>query len=411
MDILIKNYIDNPRSVVTNFEMAVAYMEREQHAAACSHFLRAAEWGNPETDKDYMYESLVHLSILLGKLGHRTFTEEGYLLHAISLDPSRREAYWVLSQVYERQSKWQESYTMASLALHQKKKKPFRHDIGFEGEYMIMFQLAVSGWWTGRIKESRDILFSMHKYKMNQRYMDLVQKNMSSVGKGPDPFMKYDPSLKESLRYKFKNYRLLKQTHGQVFQDLFVLSMLDGKAGGYYLEIGAAHPYKGNNTALLEEEFGWKGISIEYDEALVAEFRSARKNEVICKDATLINYDSLLKVKGAPVDIDYLQLDCEPPAITFAALLALPLGHYRFAVITYEHDFYADVTRSYRDLSRKYLEDNGYVLVVNDIARDPDSPFEDWWVHPGLVNPDIIQRMMSIKEDGVNLPLDYFFKS
>ena len=39
----------------------------------------------------------------------------------------------------------------------------------------------------------------------------------------------------------------------------------------------------------------------------------------------------------------------------------------------------------------------GYKLVVNDICADKDKrcSFEDWWVHPDLVNSGILSIMLS----------------
>ena len=49
-------------------------------------------------------------------------------------------------------------------------------------------------------------------------------------------------------------------------QDMFVLSMLDGKRNGVYVEIGADKPKIINNSYLLERKFGWRGVSFELDE-------------------------------------------------------------------------------------------------------------------------------------------------
>jgi len=48
-------------------------------------------------------------------------------------------------------------------------------------------------------------------------------------------------------------------------QDQWVLNLLSGKRGGTYVEIGGGHPRLGNNTFLLENSFGWVGVSIEID--------------------------------------------------------------------------------------------------------------------------------------------------
>ena len=57
-------------------------------------------------------------------------------------------------------------------------------------------------------------------------------------------------------------------------QDLFVLSVLDKKIEGTYVEIGSAWPIKSNNTYLLESEFYWQGISFDNDSSFVNEFGS-----------------------------------------------------------------------------------------------------------------------------------------
>lgn len=96
--------------------------------------------------------------------------------------------------------------------------------------------------------------------------------------------------------------------------------------------------------------------------------------------------------------IDYLQLDCEPPKTTFETLLQIPFDKYKFKIITYEHDYCVDFTKSYRDKSRKYLLSLGYELLVNNISANINSPFEDWWIHPDFLSRDIIDLMKSISE-------------
>ena len=40
----------------------------------------------------------------------------------------------------------------------------------------------------------------------------------------------------------------------------------------------------------------------------------------------------------------------------------------------------------------------GYQLVVSNVSVDDKSPFEDWWVHPDLVDNEIIQKLKSHKD-------------
>ena len=62
-----------------------------------------------------------------------------------------------------------------------------------------------------------------------------------------------------------------------------------------------------------------------------------------------------------------------------------PLVEYKFGVITYEHDYYTDESKSYRDLSRKFLKSKGYKLMVSNIAPNDTDIFEDWWIEPTLI--------------------------
>lgn len=71
----------------------------------------------------------------------------------------------------------------------------------------------------------------------------------------------------------------------------------------------------------------------------------------------------------------------------------IPLDKYKFAVITLEHDYYADITKLYRDASREYLLSKGYKLAVTNISPNDNCPYEDWWIHPDLIDPKIFEKI------------------
>jgi len=127
---------------------------------------------------------------------------------------------------------------------------------------------------------------------------------------------------------------------------------------------------------------------------------------VFCLDATKIDYSKFIKRAGLPADIDYLQLDCDPPARTFEILQLIPFEEHRFATITFEHDFYADP--SIRAKSREFLKSKGYVLVASDIAFNATNSYEDWWAHPELVDKKILKKMIDASEP-VKYCKDYLF--
>ena len=137
----------------------------------------------------------------------------------------------------------------------------------------------------------------------------------------------------ENLKTKFTGAENIENNWSQSMQDIFVMSMLDGKRNGVYVEIGADQPRVISNTYLLEKNFDWSGISFELDADKVAFFNTIRKNKCLCEDATLYDYKSLFQKSNYPKQIDYLQLDIDPAEGTLRALKALPLDDYRFCLL------------------------------------------------------------------------------
>ena len=143
---------------------------------------------------------------------------------------------------------------------------------------------------------------------------------------------------------------------------------------------------------------------------MVDKFRSLRSNKIICTDGTRIDYAKLLNESNLySSNIDYLQIDCEPPAKTFEILLSIPFHKYKFGIITYEHDYYLDITKTYREKSRNYLRSLGYVLILPNISLDDSTPFEDWWAHPDLIDEEIIDKLTINNELYTNNIESYLF--
>lgn len=206
------------------------------------------------------------------------------------------------------------------------------------------------------------------------------------------------------LRLPFAGSENIVHNFSQCYQDMFVLSATNGKRGGSYVEIGSNEPYYSSNTALLETVFEWTGVSIDIDPDEVARFSKTRRNRVTLGDATSVDYDALFEALQLGPDFDFLQVDCEPASVTLAALTKIPLAKYRFAVITFEHDSYhhqgqGDVSAEVLALSRSYLKGHGYSLVADNISVDDMHPFEDWWVHPELVDADSIARLECVTDE------------
>ncbi len=173
------------------------------------------------------------------------------------------------------------------------------------------------------------------------------------------------------------------KSYSQSSQDKFVVSVLDSKREGFYLEIGGNDPININNTYLLETEYGWKGLSIEIDNKLVEKYNSVRSNKCYHRDALTVDYKSFLDSCSVPQQIDYLSIDIEPPQNTFACLKMLVNSDRRFSVITFEHEFYY-AGPSIRDMSRGFLRDNGYILVAGNVSN-MGYVYEDWYIDPSAV--------------------------
>lgn len=193
------------------------------------------------------------------------------------------------------------------------------------------------------------------------------------------------------LRHQFIGSEDIENNYSQAFQDMFVLSILNGKKNGTYVEIGGDHGVIISNTYLLETEFDWNGVSFEIDQEKVDGYNSLRKNKCICADAITFDYQSFFEEKKFPKQIEYLQVDIEPAWQTLNALKALPLDDYRFSVITYETDIYQDGP-DVAEESREILQSHGYELVVKNVSNCGNA-FEDWYVDSTVVSKDIIKKI------------------
>ena len=384
---------ENPEK---NYILAKWY-ERQGHTApAHTYYLRAAERSD---DDSLTYNALIRASFCYKSQGSRDGTEKILLENALNLLPNRPEAYYYLSLLYERRKEWQNSYTYANLGLQQKEVNSIIPE--YQGKYLLIFQKAVAAWWWGRGMECRKLFHSLvDEYwdVMDENHKNSVEDNITRLGSGPESqaFHTYTKEEHSKLRFKFENSSTIERNYSQIYQDMFILSILNGKKNGTFLEIGGADPFKGNNTALLEKTFGWNGVSIEYDEKFIQNYRNNRSASLLRDNALTIDYERLLEENFEGNVIDYLQLDIEPAKNTYECMLRIPFDQYKFAVITYEHDYYVDVTRSYREKSREFLRSKGYLLVVNDLSPDGKSNFEDWWVHPEVVDLCVVEKMKSM---------------
>ncbi len=199
-------------------------------------------------------------------------------------------------------------------------------------------------------------------------------------------------------------------------QDRFVVEVLGGLRGGFFLDSGASNGVRGNNSLLLETRYGWDGICIEPNAAMYADLAIHRhcrtyqcclydrdgeaeflegagvfgglletysaqhlafartmiaegdpelrnpSHRRLQADAALTAFKpvrtllSLLRESNAPRVIDYWSLDTEGSEL--AILRSFPFDEYRFRVLTVEHNH-----EPVREAIHAFLASHGYVRV------------------------------------------------
>jgi FkbM family methyltransferase len=190
-----------------------------------------------------------------------------------------------------------------------------------------------------------------------------------------------------------------------------VLSQLNLKKEGYFVEFGATNGIDISNTLLLEKEFGWKGILAEpakfWHESLrqnrplafIEEkciwtesnlqliFNETENTDLSTLDAfsaldshrelrqngekyevTTISLIDLLDKYSAPKTIDFLSIDTE--GSEFEILNAFDFEKYSFNVIACEHNYTDSREKIY-----KLLVSKGYIRKYEKI-----SLWDDWYV-------------------------------
>lgn len=203
--------------------------------------------------------------------------------------------------------------------------------------------------------------------------------------------------------------RNVEELRSQFGQDAFVLSQLEFKRGGYFVDFGATDGITGNNSHILEKRYGWTGILAEpaccwhealrrnrsahveeacvaarsggsipfYEKGVLSSMRSyvslGHRLKRLTKpsrfyEVPTISLLDLLRKYRAPKIIDYLSMDTEgsEPEI----LGAFDFSSYRFRVITCEHNY-----SPRRDEIFALLSTHGYERVFESI-----SEADDWYV-------------------------------
>lgn len=183
IETLVIDLSKDPFNPQLNFDVALEYERLNQTASAVSFFLRTAEYGEPKEEyKDIVYISLIKIAKCLEDQMDRGKSVSNALLQAIAFYDNRPEAYFLLSQHYERKQEWQECYTWAEVGLGWAWEAPLPVDVGYYGEYCLKFEKAVSAWWIGRKEESIQLFKELELQEgLTEQYRNAIIDNLSRI--------------------------------------------------------------------------------------------------------------------------------------------------------------------------------------------------------------------------------------
>ena len=242
------------------------------------------------------------------------------------------------------------------------------------------------------------------KILKRSNYNELITKNVKL--KFDLLFTKHFPKKAEEI------LGYLPISRSQLRQDLFVLSQLNFKKKGFFVEFGAADGFKLSNTYILEKNFNWKGIISEpakiFHKKLTLNRHCVIEKRIIWKvsnqnlkfketsipdlstiskfsnsdnwskrrgkkykqyNLNTISLIDLLKKYKAPKVIDYLSIDTE--GSEFEILKNFNFSMFTFKIITCEHNFTKNRQKIFNLLTQK-----GYVRKFKNLSQ-----FDDWYIN------------------------------
>lgn len=255
------------------------------------------------------------------------------------------------------------------------------------------------------MKEAIKGLFSMLGLAVTKKStMDelLTRKTDSFVEAELEFALRFNESFGDKL------LDLMRKSKSQIRQDLFVISELNFKSNGYFVEFGATDGVYLSNTFLLEKEFNFDGILSEPNPSQWKDLRVNRdaKFEDKCVwsksgdklmfvdsgdlstisdfsdsdmhaesrktgkrfEVETISLTDMLEKHGAPSIIDYLSIDTE--GSEYEILSAHNFDRFKFKIITVEHNY-----TEQRDRIFDLLTAQGYTRKYPELSR-----FDDWYV-------------------------------
>lgn len=206
-----------------------------------------------------------------------------------------------------------------------------------------------------------------------------------------------------------KGFSLLTKSKAQLRQDIMVLSNLNFKRGGFFVEFGATNGVELSNTYLLEKKYGWKGILAEpaqvwhsdliknrechietdcvwsasnctltFNQVAEPEIstisqyndldeHAEKRKDGLSYQVNTISLNDLLSKYNAPKEIDFLSIDTE--GSEYEILKSFSFSAYNIKIICCEHNF-----TPMREEIFKLLSENNYIRRYENC-----SLIDDWY--------------------------------
>jgi len=405
---LLNDFVMDYKNPFKMYELAKEYDKLDQDAAALTYYLRAAEFcdGKTYNEKLLQYRALIMGAKCFADQKNRQVTVYSLLKMAITVLPNRPEAYYFMCDYCEENGEWRESLVHSTIGLlfADIELSIGDSDINYPGKQGLIYHNASGSWKDNGTDESKRLLFNMaYDNNVETEWKNKAIGWLNNIGY--PSYIPYEGDV-EKYKFPFPGIEKITNNYARHYQDMFVLSALDGKENGLWVEVGSGLPYKANNTALLEDTFNWKGLSIDNSERACYNYSQERSSTVIMADGKDIHYPSMFKQSCLPDWIDFLRINAEQ--VSLDVLKKIPFGQYEYGVIQFQHNA-CWWGPEFREESRAYLKGIGYVLAVNDVSMDPSSNYEDWWLHPQIAQqkPNMV---VTGHPDKKNFIYDYVMK-
>lgn len=357
---LIIKLSENPFDPVLSCQIANEYHRIGQTASAVSFYLRTAEYGY-HTHGEYVYASLLKAAQCFENQTNREATVRNLMEKAIAYSPKRPEAWFLLSRWYERNQKWQESYTAAEVGIKNLPSIffPLPIDVDYAGDFVLPFEKAVAAWWVGRQDESEQIFRNLLNQHLPDNYRNAIKSNMDRLG------MSYDSVAENNPYDKFLSEGF-KSVPGWVVDDLpeFLRILKDvpwNQEGG----VGEIGVYMGRFflllRAMLDKPEASYGIDIFEEQDLNIDYSGTNK----ARQEIFAHYITKFDVFGGE-GVNIIKGDSLSSATQAVLSASIPEGSLRYFSVDGGHT----KIHALNDLklAEKYIADGG-VVILDDILH------------------------------------------